>query len=88
LFCTNERRSFLGTRALILIKDAPSQNYQEVTMFAFCREVQNFVSVCEELQFLLMQGRALTPDEKGVVEFSAKNLLDNLDVLTCQRSSR
>lgn len=57
-------------------------------MFAFCREVQNFVSVCEELQFLLMQGGALTPDEKGVVEFSAKNLLDNLDVLTSQRPSR
>ena len=57
-------------------------------MFAFCREVQNVVSVCEELQFLLMQGGALTPDEKGVVEFSAKNLLDNLDVLTSQRPSR
>jgi hypothetical protein len=57
-------------------------------MLAFCREVQNFVSVCEELQFLLMQGGALTPDEKGVVELSAKSLLDNLDVLTCQRPSR
>ena len=56
-------------------------------MFVFCREVQRFVSVCEELQSLLMQGRALTPDEKGVVEFSAKNLLNNLDVLTCQRTS-
>jgi len=56
-------------------------------MFAFCREVQRFVSVCEELQSLLMQGRALTPDEKGVVEFSAKNLLNSLDVLTCQRTS-
>jgi len=85
LFCTNERCSVLGTREFIIIKEGPSQNYQEVNMFSLCREVQNFVSVCEELQFLLMQGGALTPDEKGVIEFSAKNVPDHLDVLTCQR---
>jgi hypothetical protein len=48
-------------------------------MFAFCREVQKFVSGCEELQSLLMQGGVLTSDERGVVEFCAKELLANLE---------
>ena len=50
-------------------------------MFAFCREVQKFISVCEELQSMLMQGGVLTSDEKGVVELSAKELLANLEGL-------
>ena len=44
-------------------------------MFPFSREVRIFVSACEELQSLPMHGGTLTPDEKDVVEFFAKNLL-------------
>lgn len=38
-------------------------------MFAFCREVQNFVSVCEELQFLLMQGELSLQTRKASSSF-------------------
>jgi hypothetical protein len=57
-------------------------------MFPFSREVRIFVSACEELQSLPMHGGALTSDEKEVVEYFAKNLLDKLEVLTSQTSAQ
>lgn len=47
-------------------------------MFRFCEEVQQFISACEGVQFLLMQSEALTTDEKSVVELSARELLASL----------
>jgi hypothetical protein len=48
-------------------------------MFDLCPEVQKFVSVCETIQSLLVEGRTLTSDEKGVIEFAARDLLTNLE---------
>ena len=48
-------------------------------MFTLCQEVQKFVSVCEAIQSLLVEGVPLTPDEKGVIEFVARDLLRNLE---------
>jgi len=48
-------------------------------MVGLCLEVQKFVSVCETIQSLLMEGKTLTSDEKGVIEFAARDLLTTLE---------
>ena len=44
-------------------------------MQALRREVQKFISACEDIQSLLARGDVLTADEKGVIEVSACDLL-------------
>ena len=44
----------------------------------FCQEVSAFVSACEAIHAMLSQGGILTPDEKGVIEISAIELLAKL----------
>ena len=51
-------------------------------MQALCREVQKFISACEDIQSLLARGDVLTADEKGVIEVSACDLL----VIVVQKS--
>jgi hypothetical protein len=48
-------------------------------MYLLCREVQKFVSACETLQWMLAQGSELSSDERGVVAYSARDLLAHLD---------
>ena len=48
-------------------------------MDGLCREVQKFVSACEALHWMLAQGSELSPDERGVVDLSARDLLAHLD---------
>lgn len=66
----------------------PLRIMRGVNMFPFSREVRIFVSACEELQSLPMRGGALTPDEKDVIEFFAKSLLDNLELLASQQDTQ
>jgi hypothetical protein len=47
-------------------------------MTDLCPEVRDFVRACEVIQGKLAQGGTLTPDEKGVVEISAIELLSQL----------
>lgn len=56
-------------------------------MFDLCLEVQKFVSVCEVIQSLLVEGRTLTSDEKGVIELAARDLLMNLEQPMAQGAS-
>jgi hypothetical protein len=55
-------------------------------MFDLCLEVQKFISVCEDIQSLIMQGKALTSDEQGVIELAARDLLTNLKTRPLSRS--
>jgi hypothetical protein len=48
-------------------------------MYVLCREVQKFVSACESLQWMLAHGNHLSSDERGVVAYSARDLLKHLD---------
>ena len=48
-------------------------------MYSLCREVQKFVSACETLQWMLAHGSELSSDERGVVAYSARDLLAHLD---------
>jgi hypothetical protein len=56
-------------------------------MFDLCLEVQKFVSICETIQSLLVEGKTLTSDEKGVIELAARDLLMNLEPPMAQGSS-
>jgi hypothetical protein len=47
-------------------------------MYVLCREVQKFVSACETLQWMLAHGNHLSSDERGVVAYSARDLLKHL----------
>jgi hypothetical protein len=53
-------------------------------MDSLCREVQRFVSACEALHWMLTQGSELSPDERGVVALSARDLLAHLDPATVE----
>jgi hypothetical protein len=61
------------------VSDTRQQIHLEANMFDLCLEVQKFVSVCEAIQSLLVEGRTLTSDEKGVIRFAARDLLTNLE---------
>jgi hypothetical protein len=61
------------------VSDTRQQIYLEADMFDLCLEVQKFVSICETIRSLLVEGRTLTSDEKGVIEFAARDLLTNLE---------
>ena len=54
-------------------------------MYLLCREVQQFVSACERLQSMLAHGSELSSDERGVVAYSARDLLAHLDPETEQQ---
>jgi hypothetical protein len=47
-------------------------------MHVLCREVQKFVSACETLQWMLAHENHLSSDERGVVAYSARDLLKHL----------
>jgi hypothetical protein len=57
-------------------------------MFDLCLEVQKFISVCEHIQSLMVQGRTLTSNEKLVIEFAAKELLTNMKAARFRPQSR
>lgn len=62
------------------VRDTPGGRYiREADMVGLCLEVQKFISVCETIQSLLMEGKTLTSDEKGVIEFAARDLLTTLE---------
>jgi len=63
----------------VWVSDTRQQIYQEADMLGLCLEVQKFISVCENIQTLLMEGKTLTSDEKGVIEFAARDLLTTLE---------
>ena len=48
-------------------------------MYSLCREVRTFVSACEALQWMLAHGSELSPDERGVVALSARDLLAHVE---------
>lgn len=48
-------------------------------MHVLCREVQQFVSACEALQWMFAHGSDLSSDERGVIAYCARDLLVHLD---------
>lgn len=47
-------------------------------MSQLCPEVHEFIRACEELLAKIAQGGKLTPDEQGVIELAAIELLSKI----------
>jgi hypothetical protein len=47
-------------------------------MLPIGKEATDFVHACEAIHALLARGDALTPEDRGLIKFSANELLDKL----------